>query len=141
MKKLLALTMAILMVAAVFAGCGNSNEVKDYADLFDGWAEDKWIYKGFEKEGNTIIFEFRYFEPVDASEATADIELTPLFTQLVVPGFTTVDLIEDLYTGADDTTFKVTVTGHAIQAAGFEAANGVTAEDAAWAAFDAEVEF
>ena len=38
--------------------------------------------------------------------------------------------------------FKITVVGHAIQATGFEAdaANNLTAEDVAWAAFDAQVD-
>ncbi len=119
--------------------------VVDYADLFDGWAEDKWIYKGFEKDdtADTITFEFRYFEPVDASEATDDIVLKPLFTKLVVPGFATVDLLKELAAPADGSApFKMMIYGHAIQAAGFEAdtANAKTAEDVAWEAFDAEVE-
>ena len=126
---------------------GDKGTVVDYADLFEGWAEDKWIYEDFEKDdvNDTITFEFRYFETVDASEATEDVKLPALFDKLVVPGFATVDLLKELAAPTDGSDpFKMTVYGHAIQAAGFEdttddAGNVTLAIDNAWAAFEAEV--
>lgn len=112
----------------------------DYADLIN-WDEDTsdWKYKGFnvDEENNVISFEFRYKETVDGYvlnsgtqlEEAADVELQPLFTELIVPGTLTNTELENLYNGG----FKIVVEGQAIQATGF---TGETAEDDAWAAFD-----
>lgn len=103
----------------------------DYAALFDGWDEEVWLYHGFteDTDADTISFEFRYFETVDASEATEDVVLPALFDTLIVPGQMTGEEMQDLYDGG----FKMNVVGHAIQTAGF------ADEDAAWAAFAEQV--
>ena len=138
--------------SAVQAIIGNDvHKLNDYADLFAGWDTEKWLYKGFEEDtvANTISFEFRYFETVDASDAEEDVKLPALFTQLVIPGTLNNDELNALYgeDGVDPENaenpndVKIVVEGHAIQAAGFEAdaEKDMTAEDAAWAAFDQQM--
>lgn len=109
----------------------------DYADLINWDSETSdWLYEGFtvDDENDVISFEFRYKETVDGYvlnsetqlEEAADVELQPLFTELIVPGTLTNTELENLYNGG----FKIVVEGQAIQATGF------TAEDDAWAAFD-----
>ena len=121
---------------------GSKGAVVDYADLFKGWQNDKWLYEGFEAdtEANTITFEFRYYTAVAAPGS--DVTLEPLFTQLVVPGYVTNDQIAALYGTLTDAEgdFVVDVVAHAIQASGFNAdiENSLSAEDVAWAAFDAQ---
>ena len=115
------------------------NGLTDYADLFAGWDEEKWLYEGFVTDADTISFEFRYFEKVDGFEddgTEADKVLEPLFKELVVPEFLNNDELAALQA------CEVIVDGHAIQAVGFEAddAAGLTAEDVAWAGFDKQAE-
>lgn len=112
----------------------------DYADLLTGWNETEWLYEGFEvdEDADTITFEFRYKETVDGFGDTADAEtgelpeeavtLSPLFTGLKIPGTLTSDEVASL------DKFEMTLVGHAIQATGFADA------DAAWVAFDGQVE-
>lgn len=126
--------------------------IKDYADLFAGWDETAWIYQGFETDtdANTIAFEFRYKAAVDGYDAegnASDEVLEPLFTTLIAPQSLTTEQLQTLYgdiaTDADD--FRIEIVGHAIQIAGFEdsvdAETGetISAEDAAWAAFDGQM--
>lgn len=113
----------------------DKNGLTDYADLFDGWNENAWLYKGFETDEaeNTISFEFRYFKTVDGFDDNgneADEELPELFNALVVPGALDGDELAALYEGG----FKIVVEGHAIQTATFE-----NDEDGAWATFDAQI--
>lgn len=75
---------------------------------------------------NTITFEYRYYETVDASDAESDMPLEALFTSFAIPSEVTNDELQSI------DGMKITVRGHAIQAAGFADA------DAAWAAFDQE---
>ena len=117
------------------------NGLKDYADLFAGWNETVWKYIDFNVDdaADTIAFEFRYFETVDGFEddgTKAALELEPLFKELVVPGFVNNEELAALQE------CQVIVTADAIQAIGFEAdaEKGLTAEEVAWAAFDAQVE-
>ena len=104
------------------------HELTDYADLFEGWNENKWKYIGYtaDKEANTIAFEFRYFEPVAGFEKDADGKYTsvekeyvlePLFTHLVAPATLTGEEIAALYGDAEDLQgdFKMVIEGHAIQ--------------------------
>lgn len=112
----------------------------DYADLIN-WDKDTsdWLYEGFtlDEENDVISFEFRYKEIVDGYilnsetqlEEASDVELQPLFTELIVPGTLTNTELENLYNGG----FKIIVEGQAIQATGF---TGENAEDDAWEAFD-----
>lgn len=101
-----------------------------------GWDRTIWPCVGITDNGdNTVSYEFRYHTTVDASDAAEDIVLEALFTQINVPGTLTG---EQMATIAD---MKIVVEGHAIQTASFEDVadeNGVTvtAEDAAWAAFE-----
>ncbi|MBR6616666.1 MAG: SipW-dependent-type signal peptide-containing protein [Oscillospiraceae bacterium] len=112
----------------------NDAALEDYADLFDGWDDTVWLYKGFteNKSEDSITFEFRYADKV--SGMAGEQKLAPLFTELVAPGSITGEQMNELYTndGNDDNDFKVIVEGHAIQAVGFDTA------DAAWTAFKAQ---
>lgn len=102
-----------------------------------GWDRSIWIPESVTEDAatNTATYEFRYYKTVDASEADADIVLEPLFTSFTLPGEVTG---EELATIAD---LEIVAVGNAIQTLGFadDAAAGTTAEDAAWAAFDAQV--
>lgn len=124
-----------------------NNGLTDYADLFEGWNEEVWLYHGFEQdeENNTISFEFRYHETVDGfdvdddgNEIEKEVALSPLFTHIVVPGTASVEELAALYGENGD--FTIQVEGHAIQAVGFEDDESSTAVDKAWAAFDVQLE-
>jgi len=105
---------------------GSKGEVVDYKDLFAGWDDSKWTYKGYEVVDNTIYFEFRYFETVDGFKdgKAEDEALTPLFNKIKVPGYATAEQLANLGE------LKIIVHGHAIQSATFKTA------DEAWAAFE-----
>ncbi len=109
---------------AIFAPTG-----ADLIEIFDGYDKNEWTLvnpTGTRNDDNTITYEFRYKDTVDATTATADVELDALFDKIIVPG--SIDN-EQLATLADMT---ITVNAHAIQADGFVDAT------AAWTAFDAE---
>lgn len=95
----------------------------------EGWDRNIWIPHSIteDTENNTAVYEFRYYKTVDAFEATDNIVLEPLFTSFTVPGEVTG---EELATIAD---LEIIASGHAIQTLGFDS------EDAAWAAFDVQV--
>lgn len=94
--------------------------------IFGGYDAANWV---FEKEtvdttANTVTYEFRYKETVAPNGS--DVVLDALFDSFTIPG--TLD-------GADLKSIEnltITVTGHAIQAEGFES------DDAAWSAFDTQ---
>lgn len=96
--------------------------------IFKGYDASNWR---FEKEtadtaANTVTYEFRYKEVVKPTDEAVVLE--PLFREFVVPGYLSGEdmaSIEDL---------TITVTGHAIQAAGFNS------EVAAWEAFEQQVD-
>lgn len=100
--------------------------------IFGGYDPSIWVYvdEVRDETANTITYEFRYKEIVEGG--TEDLKLEPLFDNFTVPGVITG---EDLKTIQN---LKITVEGHAIQAAGFSAdsVTGETAEDVAWKAFD-----
>ena len=101
----------------------------DFSALIGGWDKDIWLYHGFTEdiEVGSISFEFRYMETVDAD--VDPVVLPALFETLIVPSQVSNTELQALYDGG----FKMVVHGHAIQAAGF------ASEDAAWAAFDEQV--
>lgn len=97
----------------------------DLTTIFNGYDAANWVCEAVTKENDTLTYEFRYKEIVANSET--DTVLDALFDSITVPGsFDSNDMasIADL---------EITVIGHAIQAAGFADA------DAAWAAFNAQV--
>ncbi len=97
----------------------------DLITIFGGYNAENWIYEAVTRENNTLTYEFRYKEIVAKSDK--DTVLDALFDTITVPGaFTSKDMesIADL---------EITVIGHAIQATGFDSA------DAAWTAFDNQV--
>lgn len=97
-------------------------------EFFEGRDSNIWVYENTVENGdNTVTCEFRYYTTVDAFEATEDIVLAPLFTSFTIPGEMTG---EQLATIAD---LEIRVEGHAIQTLSFET------DDAAWAAFDAQM--
>lgn len=94
-----------------------------------GWDNSKWPCYGITENSNdTVTYEFRYYQTVNASNSTDDIKLEALFESFTLPGEGVsgddLESINDL---------KITVVGHAIQKAGFDTA------DKAWAAFDKEM--
>lgn len=91
-----------------------------------GWDANVWQCVDITEAtaANTATYEFRYTATVDASEATADVVLPPLFEKFTLPGEITG---EELQTIKD---LEIIVKGNAIQASGFATA------DAAWAAFE-----
>lgn len=108
----------------------DEHELGDFSALIGGWDKETWLYEDFtgDTEANTISFEFRYKETVGA-DADA-VPLPALFETLIVPGDVNGNELKALYDGG----FQMVVYGHAIQAAGF------ADEDAAWAAFDEQVQ-
>ena len=112
---------------AIFAPTG-----ADLLSIFNGYDDTKWDYVGKTEADNTITYEFRYAETVNAVDAAEDIVLSPLFTAITLPGEMTGAQLKTLYTDPDDR-LSITVTAHAIQKSGF------TTADAAWTAFEAQV--
>ena len=94
-----------------------------------GWDNTTWITTeviDVDTNADTATYEFRYKETVETT-ANEDVVLDALFESITVPGSMSADdmnSIKDL---------KITVVGHAIQAAGF------ADEDAAWTAFASEI--
>lgn len=100
-------------------------------NLVGGIMQDKWLVqnnKTIDQDADTITFEYRYFKAVDASAETEDQVLAPLFTSFTIPAEVTNDELQSI------DNMKITVCGHAIQATGF------TDADAAWNAFDQQID-
>lgn len=100
-------------------------------DFVTGRDNTKWVYVededlGFNAVTNTYTLEFRYFEPVEPTDAE-NVVLEPLFETIRFPG----ELTNDHLTTLAD--FEVRVDGHAIQTTGFATA------DEAWLAYDAQM--
>lgn len=97
-------------------------------NYIDGWDKTIWPCSSItEHADDTITYEFRYYTTADASDLTEGLVLDALFETITVPGELTG---EDLAAISD---LEITVTGHAIQAAGFEDAQ------MAWAAFEEQM--
>lgn len=99
----------------------------DLTTIFNGYDANNWVCEGVTRDSvkNTVTYEFRYKEIVRKSDI--DTVLDALFDSITVPNtFDSNDMesIKDL---------KITVIGHAIQATGF------VNEDAAWTAFNTQV--
>lgn len=88
-----------------------------------GWDSAKWPCESMKVEDNKCILEFRYYTIVDASKATANVDLEALFTTIKVPATATNAQISKL------SDMSINIIAHAMQADGFENAN------AAWAAW------
>ncbi len=99
----------------------------DLAAIFGGYDPALWIYTDAKvnETDNTITYELRYHETVTGGDE--DVKLDALFDTFTLPGEITG---EELKTIQD---LKITVAGHAIQAAGF------TDADVAWKAFDKQM--
>lgn len=100
-------------------------------DFVTGCDNTKWVYVeddklGFNEITNTYTLEFRYFEPVESTDAE-NVVLESLFETIRFPG----ELTNDHLTTLAD--FEVRADGHAIQTTGFATA------DEAWAAYDAQM--
>lgn len=96
--------------------------------LVTGWDSAVWVSTNEVKVGTdkSCVYEFRYKTTVDASKATAEKVLEPLFKTIVIP-----DSVDGTALAKLDQV-KITVTAEAIQADGF-----ATAADA-YAALDKE---
>lgn len=100
-----------------------------------GWDPTVWqcVAAVSDTEKDTVTYEFRYKETVDASEADEDIMLEPLFTHFTLPGEMNGEDLALIYSRTDAADrLEITIIGHAVQAAGFADA------DAAWAAFEVQ---
>lgn len=99
----------------------------DLTTIFNGYDATNWVYETVTRDTakNTITYEFRYKEIV--TKSATDTKLDALFDSITVPSIFD---SEDMASIAD---LKITVVGHAIQATGF------ASEDAAWAAFNSEI--
>ena len=111
-------------MADVKAVLGNDFLPENYVEGYD---KNVWKCVSITDNGdNTATYEFRYKETV--VKPTADKVLEPLFEKIKVPA----ELDgEDLAKIAE---MKISVVGNAIQKAGFDS------EDAAWAAFDVQMQ-
>lgn len=100
------------------------------------WDSQSWVYESTTVSGNTVVYEFRYYDKVrgtdtvDALGASADVVLPPLFEKFTLPGTVSGDELKLLNEGEQ---LKITVNAHAIQSLGFGNA------DEAWDAFDEQV--
>ena len=138
-----------------------ANGMAGYSDFFKGW-NDEWIYHDYtwDEEADTISFEFRYEKPVGGYDLQGkekmDNDLEPLFTELYIPGSVTTEQLAKLcgdfdgdgQTDEGKSPIEVTVVAQAIQTAGFapedttdmtEEEIAAASEDAAWKAFDEQV--
>ncbi len=100
-------------------------------NFVDGWDDTKWITKGVVEDGDSAEYEFWYYQTVDTTDGNPEI-LDALFDTFTVPEKATNEQLNKL------ANLEINVVAHAIQADGFEATNGKTAMENAWAAFDAE---
>ncbi len=99
-------------------------------EFFGGFDDTKWIPQNLDSsamDGDKITVEFRYYQTVPS--ATSDTALEPVVETVTLPEWVNNADTELLPDG-----FKVEVYAEAIQAKGFDDA------DAAWAAFDEEVD-
>lgn len=100
------------------------------------WDSQSWVYESTTVSGNTVVYEFRYYDKVrgadtvDAWDASTDVVLPPLFESFTLPGTVSGSDLELLNEGEQ---LKITVNAHAIQSLGFGNA------DEAWDAFDEQV--
>ena len=99
----------------------------DLTKIFNGYNANNWVCEGVTRDSdkNTVTYEFRYKEIV--AKSTTDTKLEALFDSITVPSAFDSDDMESIKD------LKITVVGHAIQATGF--AN----EDAAWTAFNEQI--
>lgn len=106
--------------------------------LVNGWDADTWKSTGkISVENDIATYEFRYngkvSGPTDNNDNNVNgTALDSLFDTIVIPG--TVNNTEL----ANLKNVQIKVEAHAIQADGFTAKDGKTAEDVAWEAFDGQ---
>ena len=102
----------------------NQDSCFKFTKLLGGMDANKWINCGAtdvkpKKDSATTheFYEFRYYTTVDASAATADIDLEPLFKTITLPGIVDADGLKGL---AD---MDIQIYAQAIQAEGFASAD------------------
>lgn len=105
-----------------------ANDVFLLQNLVGGWDPTVWVYEGYELDGATGVYEFRYHQTV-AKDADNNTVLPALFDTIELPGE---DFNNDniALLNVEGQEVKVVVIAHAIQADGFVDAN------AAWVAFE-----
>ncbi len=93
------------------------------ADVFVGEDTAKWVPvgNGVAGEGNTMVYEFRYYQTVNTLDGK-DKALEPLFTGITVPGDIDNDELASL------SGLKINIVAQAIQADGFNTAELAWAE-------------
>ena len=122
-------------------------------DYVAGWDSSVWVSTNevtYDNDENTLTYEFRHVGNTDKPGVVAGNtgKLDALFDSFTLPGSVTNEQLSTLVTWGKDESgkdvitdqFKINVTAHAIQADGFTAKDGKTAEDVAWEAFDGQVD-
>lgn len=82
-------------------------------EIFIGYDATNWEYKGNTVKNNTRTYEFWYKEAVDASTATENVKLDPLFDSIKVPDNIDGDQLATI------NGMNIKVNAYAIQADGF----------------------
>lgn len=119
-----------MMVTVTFTEALTDAQLATNLDsIFTGYDATKWSRHDKTVADNkmSITYEYRYNTTVNAKDATDNMPLEPLFTEIAIP--IDVDNDDIAILGG----MNITVVGHAIQAAGFDNA------DDAWTAFDGQV--
>lgn len=102
---------------------------KGATDMFVGWNNDVWTYKGNTENlagNNTRTYEFWYSSKITNVPKDQDLDLNALFTGIQMPNELT---NEDLASLGED--FKIYVVAQAIQADGFDDANAAFGDNGA----------
>ena len=128
-------TVTVPATASSWIGTGIDEIIKGYDASV--WNRVNYNVTTDDNGVSTIVYEYRYTEEVVASEITTVVtingetygSLEPLFTGIVVPESYDNEEIIAL------NSLNIDIVAHAIQADGFEGS-----ADAAWAAFDAQVD-
>lgn len=100
-------------------------------DVLTGFDATKWVPYSEKEEGNTRVYEFRYYQPVATS--AEDHALEALFKKIVMPGEITNDQLATLYSAEGEDNLTINVVAHAIQTDSFG-----SDVDKAWTAFDGQ---
>lgn len=123
-----------LLVTATFDKALTADQLKlDLSSVFTGYGNNwKQVNKTVSEDNKTIVYEYRYGTGTVHATSTAE-DLEPLFTGVKVPDNWTSKELEAI--GG----VKIDIVAQAIQADGFVAdeEKGLSAADAAWAAFGA----
>lgn len=110
---------------AIFA---SHEGVEDLTTIFGDYDSDIWVYHGREVEGDSNVYELRYYKVVEEPQ-----KLEPVFVKLNIPDWFTQADLEALMKNDpdhDEVPLEIQIRAEAIQSEGFKT------EEAAFAALD-----